>query len=305
MAKLYCVPLGHSPRSLFYDKLQSIGYDKGVLVLPSRLLMHQAQREANIRTIDIDFLATTILNDNGYLNLKPINSRSQELVIKDLVKFLAQRDKLEYFEALAEKQGFIKALASLVRQLSRSGVTEVQIMNALGNWGRTGNQGQKDWEISQLYALYRKYLKDNDWFDLEGKYRLAIKVLQEEKVKLRWQEVCISDFYTFDALQLEFIKALSKRTNVSVGLMYEAQNSEVFKAVENIYGALMNFCDLEKVSLLTSKAPENVRLCQFPDREMEMAWVLTEVKGLLRNGVDAKEILVTFRKFDNYNGNVD
>ncbi|MBQ3540283.1 MAG: hypothetical protein IJA40_00875, partial [Phascolarctobacterium sp.] len=221
MAKLYCVPLGHSPRSLFYDKLQSVGYDKGVLVLPSRLLMHQAQREANIRTIDIDFLATTILNDNGYLNLKPINSRSQELVIKDLVKFLAQRDKLEYFEALAEKQGFIKALASLVRQLSRSGVTEVQIMNALENWGRTGNQGQKDWEISQLYALYRKYLKDNDWFDLEGKYRLAIKVLQEEKVKLRWQEVCISDFYTFDALQLEFIKALSKRTNVSVGLMYE------------------------------------------------------------------------------------
>lgn len=302
MAKLYCVPLGHSPRSLFYDKLQSVGYDKGVLVLPSRLLMHQAQREANIRTIDIDFLATTILNDNGYLNLKPINSRSQELVIKDLVKFLAQRDKLEYFEALAEKQGFIKALASLVRQLSRSGVTEVQIMNALENWGRTGNQGLKDWEISQLYALYRKYLKDNDWFDLEGKYRLAIKVLQEEKVKLRWQEVCISDFYTFDALQLEFIKALSKRTNVSVGLMYDAQNSEVLKAVENTYGALMNFCDLEKVSLLTSKAPENVRLCQFPDRELEMAWVLTEVKGLLRNGVDAKEILVTFRKFDNYNG---
>ena len=34
MANLDCVPLGHSPRSLFYEKLQSVGYDKGVLVYP-------------------------------------------------------------------------------------------------------------------------------------------------------------------------------------------------------------------------------------------------------------------------------
>ena len=302
MAKLYCVPLGHSPRSLFYEKLQSVGYDKGVLVLPSRLLMHQAEREANIRTIDIDFLANTILRDNGYVDLQQINRRSQELVIKDLVKFLAKRDKLEYFGTLAEKPGFVKALTSLVGQLTRSGASEVQILEALQNWGRSGNQGQKDWEISQLYALYRKYLRDNDWFDLEGKYRLAMKVLQEEKIKLRWQEVCLSDFYAFDALQLEFIKALSKRANVSVGLMYDAQNPEVFAAVENTYGALMNFCQLEKVSLPTSEAPQNVRLCQLPDREFEMAWVLTEVKRLLQNGVAAKDILVTFRNFDNYNG---
>ena len=195
MANLYCVPLGHSPRSLFYEKLQSVGYDKGVLVLPSRLLMHQAEREANIRTIDIDFLANTILRDNGYIDLEQINRRSQELVIKELVKFLADRDKLEYFGTLAEKPGFIKALTSLVGQLTRSGASEVQILEALQNWGRSGNQGQKDWEISQLYALYRQYLRENNWFDLEGKYRLAIKVLQEENIKLRWQEVCFSDFY--------------------------------------------------------------------------------------------------------------
>ena len=302
MANLYCVPLGHSPRSLFYEKLQNVGYDKGVLVLPSRLLMHQAEREANIRTIDIDFLANTILRDNGYIDLEQINRRSQELVIKELVKFLADRDKLAYFGTLAEKPGFIKALTSLVGQLTRSGASEVQILEALQNWGRSGNQGQKDWEISQLYALYRQYLRENNWFDLEGKYRLAIKVLQEENIKLRWQEVCFSDFYAFDALQLEFIKALSKRANVNVGLMYEAQNPEVFAAVENTYGALMNFCQLEKVSLPTSEAPKNVRLCQLPDRNFEMAWVLTEVKRLLQNGTEAKEILVTFRDFDNYNG---
>ena len=238
MAKLYCVPLGHSPRSLFYDKLQSVGYDKGVLVLPSRNLMLQAQREANLRTIDIDYLANTILNDNGYLGLKPLNRRSQELIIKDLVKHLATRNKLEYFAVLAEKKGFIKALTSLVSQLSRNGVTEAQIKEAFENWDRKDNLGLKDDEIKQLYAMYRLYLRTNNWVDLEGKYRLAIKVLQEETVKLRWQEVCISDFFSFDALQLEFIKLLSRRVNVSIGLMYEEESKEhekVFAAVQKTY----------------------------------------------------------------------
>ncbi len=304
MRKLYCVPLGHSPRSLFYEKLQSVGYDKGVLVLPSRILMQQAQREANIRTIDIDFLATTILNDNGYLALRQINRRSQELIIKNLVKYLAKRDKLEYFGALAEKPGFIKALTSLVGQLSRSGASEQEIMRVLRDLERDGNLGQKDWEISQLYGLYRNYLKTNDWFDLEGKYRLAIKVLQEKNVKLRWQEVCISDFFTFDPLQIEFIKALGKRTDVSVGLMYEGaeEKKEIFQAVEKTYSDLISDAEFERVNLPEKKTPENVRVCQFPDRHLEMEWVLTEVKRLLVNGEEAKNILVTFRKFDDYSG---
>ena len=304
MAKLYCVPLGHSPRSLFYEQLQNVGYDKGVLVLPSRNLMQQAQREANIRTIDIDFLATTILNDNGYMGLKPLNRRSQELIIKDLVKHLAIRDKLEYFAILAEKKGFIKSLTSLVSQLSRNGVTEAQIKEAFANWGRKDNLGLKDDEINQLYGFYRQYLRNNNWVDLEGKYRLAIRVLQEEKVNLRWQEVCISDFFTFDALQLEFIKVLSRRANVNIGMVYEddKDKEKVFAAVKKTYEALLGFCELEKVTLPAKQAPENVRVCKLPNRDFEMEWVLTEIKRLLKKGVAAKDILVTFRKFDNYSG---
>ena len=302
MAKLYCVPLGHSPRSLFFDQLQSVGYDKGVLVLPSRVLMKKAEREANVRIIDIDYLATTILYDNGYINLRQINRRSQELVIKDLVKHLANGNKLGYFGVLAEKKGFIKALTSLVGQLSRNGYHEDEILNALRDWNRTGNQGQKDWDITQLYGLYRRYLRDNNWFDLEGKYRLAMKVLQEENVKVRWEEICISDFFTFDALQFGFIKALAKRVKVSVGMMYEANKDNIFRAVQKTYDDLLGFCELEKVNYPAKSAPENVRVCEFKDRNFEMEWVLIEVKRLLKNGVPAKDILITFRKLDNYNG---
>lgn len=322
MAKLYCVPLGQNVRKAFYDKLQSVGYGKGVLVLPSRILMQKAQQDAPVRTIDIDYLATTILNDNGYLALRQINRRSQELVLQILVKYLADRDKLAYFQRLAEKKGFIKAITSLVSQLSRSGATEAEIVNAFTSWDeRTGSQRQKDLEVAQLYSLYRAYLKDENWFDLEGKYRLAIWVLQNEQVKIRWQEVCLSDFYTFDALQLEFLKALRAHCNLSIGLMYEEKRENVFQAVRNTKEELEKFCEVEKFAAPVPQraelahlagslrrrvepipAADCVRTCQFPDRESEMRWVLTEVKQLLRSGVSADDILVTMRSFANYAG---
>lgn len=322
MAKLYYVPLGQSAREIFYNKLQNVGYGNGVLVLPSRILMQKVQQEVPVRTIDIDYLATTVLNDNGYTSLRQINRRSQELVLQLLVKYLADRDKLEYFKRLSEKKGFIKAVTSLVSQLSRSGAPEAEIVEAFTCWDkRTGNQRQKDLEVAQLYSLYRTYLKEENWFDLEGKYRLAIKVLQNEGVKVRWQEVCLSDFYTFDALQLEFLQGLSKHCNLSVGLMYEANRENVFKAVRNTQVELEKFCEVVKYEVSVKQrqelvhltknlrrkvdpipAADCVRTCQFPDRESEMRWVLTEVKQLLRSGVKADDILVTMRSFTNYSG---
>ncbi len=322
MNKLFCVPLGQNAREVFYDKLQNVGYNKGVLVLPSKVLMKQAERSANIRTIDIDFLANTILNDNGYLALRQINRHSQELVLQILVKYLEQKNKLQYFKKLTEKKGFVKALTSLMGQLSRSGAHETQIAEALAIWEkRTENQRQKDLEIAQIYAMYRTYLKNENWFDLEGKYRLAIKVLQEENVKIRWQEICLSDFYTFDALQLEFLRALGKHCQISLGLMYEENRENVFVALKNTYGTLAGFCELEKNFPVQKKsfalehitknfrrkaekiaAEGCVRTCQFTDRESEMRWVLTEVKQLLRSGAKAEDILVTMRSLDDYAG---
>lgn len=124
MAVLYCVPLGQTARRLFYQQMQQSPYEDSILILPNRSLRLQAQQEAPVNCGGIDELASKVLNKNGYVYLDEINRRSQELVTQELLNYLGEKSQLEYFQRLIQKKGFVKAAASLLGQLSRSGATE-------------------------------------------------------------------------------------------------------------------------------------------------------------------------------------
>lgn len=320
MAVLYCVPLGQTARRLFYQQMQQSPYEDSILILPNRSLRLQAQQEAPVNCGGIDELASKVLNKNGYVYLDEINRRSQELVTQELLNYLGEKSQLEYFQRLIQKKGFVKAAASLLGQLSRSGATEKQIHDTLMTWNRTGSAGEKDREIAQLYVLYRTYLKNNRWFDLEGKYRLAISVLAQAEVRLPWKQIYISDFYSFDVLQLEFLRALSRHCQLTIGLMYEPGREEVFRAAANTYAALAGFCTIKRYEeqeqrpqdlaylsrhLFTAAEPalaQHISLYRFKSREEEVRWTLTQVKKLLQQGTAPKQILLTVRSLSNYSG---
>lgn len=315
MAVLYCVPLGCTARRLFYEQMKQAPYEDSILVLPNRQLRLQAQKEAAVNCGGIDELASAVLNSNGYVYLDEINRRSQELVTCDLLEYLGDKSKLEYFRHLTGKKGFVRAAASVLGQLSRSGATEQQIHTVLSERG-----GEKDKELAELYLMYRQYLKNNKWFDLEGKYRLAVSVLAARQVKLPWRQIYISDFYSFDVLQLEFLRALSRHCQLTVGLMYEAGREGVFQAAENTYTALAAFCQVEKYQPQTvqTEALQHLRenifgsavrmpladisLHRFKNREDEIRWNLTEIKQLLRQGIAPEAVLLTVRSLRDYSG---
>ena len=99
MAKLFITPLGSSCRTKFCEELQKLEYGEGAIVLPNRLLLEDVRKKyANVEAIGIDTLATKLLNLNGYLDFHQINRRSQELIINDLLKTLADQKQLVYFE---------------------------------------------------------------------------------------------------------------------------------------------------------------------------------------------------------------
>lgn len=329
MAKLYITPLGSSARNFFCEQLSKLEYGQGAIVLPNRLLMEEVQSRYNVECIGIDTLAVKVLNLNGYENFHQINRRSQELVIQSMLNNLLELDALPYFSKLALKPGFIKAMTSLVSQLSRSGSTQEQINNILNAWGREGNLGQKDIEVALLYNFYRNHLKEKNWFDLEGKYRLAIWILENEKFKLPWQQLYFSDFYNFDALQLDFLQALSERCHITVGMCYEKnlqgqEREKFFAASADSYMALESLCLDEKIEsyhpdLAAEPACVQViknlgRVCQpvptddavllysFNDRDKEIRWALTEIKRLLQQGTSPKQILLAVRDLSVYSG---
>ena len=330
MAKLFITPLGSSCRKMFCEKLQKMEYGVGAIVLPNRLLLDEVRKKyANVEAIGIDTLASKLLNLNGYVTFNQINRHSQELIIEDFLHTLAEIKQLEYFNELLEKPGFVKAMTSLVGQLSRSGSTQEQIVNVLREWSREGHQGQKDKEVALLYQFYRKYLKEKQWFDLEGKYRLALLVLQDAKVKLPWQQLYFSDFYSFDALQIELIKALSKHCRVQIGLCYEknlenTERNKLFEATRTTYMELEALCLEEGIEqyaprhesslgcthlttnlgLQCTPLPQSdaVQLYCFTQQEQELRFALTRVKELLQQGVEPAQILLTVRDLSQFTG---
>ena len=330
MAKLFITPLGSSCRKKFCDELQNMEYGVGAIVLPNRLLLDEVRKNyANVEAVGMDTLASKLLNLNGYVTFNQINRHSQELIIEDFLHTLAEIKQLDYFNELLEKTGFVKAMTSLVGQLSRSGSTQEQIVNVLHEWGREGNWGQKDKEVALLYQFYRKYLKEKQWFDLEGKYRLALLVLQDAKVKLPWQQLYFCDFYSFDPLQLELIKALSKRCRVQIGLCYEkglegTERGKLFEATRTTYMELESLCLEEgvehyvpekkassgcahlaaKFGLPCIPLPQSdaVQLYCFKQQEQELRFALTKVKELLTQGVEPSQILLTVRDLSKFTG---
>ncbi len=104
-------------------------------------------------------------------------------------------------------------------------------------------------EVAALYNLYRNKLKQKNWYDVEGLYRLAIAVLERPQAKLPWQQLYFSEFYHFDALQRLLIKSLSRHCQISIGLMYEPKRPEIFAAVERSFGCLSGFAQLHDLHM--------------------------------------------------------
>ena len=322
MNKLYCVPLGSSARQFFINEIEQQGWDKALLVLPSGVLQKRAYAEGAVRVKNFDDIAGGLLNANGYTNLKRISRRTQELIVEELLKDYAAENQLPYFNVLVEKKGFVKAVTGLMGQLSRSGAKMEEIYEALNSWDRQGKLGLKDREIAAVYTAYRLKLKEEGWFDVEGLYRLAVYVLQQEHPVVPWQHLYFSEFYQFDGLQVELLRELKNHCGINVGLMYDGARPEIFAATVNAYLDLSGFLDVEKLNpplptrakaltVLTENLGEEsgiaydgkgIRLLEANTREQEVRTVLRSVKKLLQQGESADDIIILLRDFSFYAG---
>lgn len=317
MLKLLTLPLGVSARSSFCEELAQEDYGTAVIVLPNALLINDVIKNyPGVEVLGMDRFANKILNMNGYMDLQEINARSQEFIVQDLLKILAseqslsEKQRLEYFTSLFEKKGFIKAMTALTRELARAGLTEEEFTNIFNIWmeNRTEGELKKDGDVLKLYTFYRQYLKNNNWYDLEGKFRLAIFALQQENAKFPWKKVYFADFYTMHKLQIKLIEAIAKIADVQCAINYEVDAvtgmpKKHFKAVESLYNSLKLLPTCQVASFASpQQALPTVSVVKLGNNNAEMRHVLTEVKQLLRAGTPASKIVVAVRKLDNYQG---
>ena len=234
MAKLIYVPLGCSLRSQLAEKLSQQPLGEGVLVLPNRLLTDDVRSKyANVETMGMDTLAGKLMNLNGGTDYKELSRRSQELIVQDIIDYMMENKQLagmtthkqlEYFGSLAHKTGFVKAMTSLVSQLSRCGATKDDIYGQIQKSFEEDELKGKDLGVCNFYLLYRQYLENNKWYDLEGKYRLAEKMLEKQDCKIPWKHIYICDFFSLDQVQINFLQALAKHVDdLVISMSYEGR----------------------------------------------------------------------------------
>lgn len=319
---VYTVHLGAGMRDEFCEEMLQLPVGKSIMVLPTGLLQGEVKQKYNLPCSGFDTMATRILNLNGYAHLNEINRNCQELLIEDLLH--TYEASFAYFKNMKDKQGFVKNMTSLLGQFSRSGAKEEEIKVAFNNWARKGLMELKDREVSDLYLMYRKYLKLNDMFDLEGKYRLALKILKEQdSPRIPWEYVYISDFATLDALQLEFLLALAEHCQIKVGICYSSEQS-IFEASKNTVNRLAG---AGKVEAKEGRAPkrsvalehlvgnigrdlpakssvqaQELELREYKDQKKEIEGVLAEIKEKVLAGAQLTDFVVAVRNLANYSG---
>ena len=326
MLKVDITALGNSKREEYCNELENNGaltYEEKVLVLPNHTLMEEVQKKHQVLCMSLDTLARKIINKNDdYKKYDVINRRRQELLVASLIE--EKKEDLSYFAAVLDKPGFVKAMTTLISQLSRSGLTEKEVDAFLECWEDKDPLQGKVPQIKRFYKAYLATLKKDrgngrQWFDIEGQYRLAIKTLEDEKVKLPWKKIYLSDFYSFDMLQLEFIRKLVSLDGleVEISMPFEKKRDAVFGAVANTVGFLVgmehikgkdnNYNELVKedkqddakkqAADFREKIAANlwresgkyqkistgsVFLNAFKSRDEEMRWALSKIKELLK-----------------------
>lgn len=323
--KIYVVPVGATMRDIFCQELAESDYGEGVMILPTGLLQEQTRQKFNVPVSGFDTLANKILNLNGYAYLEEINYRSQQLVVKETLDYYAELGQFQYLAVLKEKGGFVKHMTALLSQLSRSGATAKEISNALTSWGRSGNLRRKDQEIALVYQGYRNMLQLQKRFDLEGKYRLALKILKKQThPKLPWSKIFVSDFATFDSLQLEFLKELAKHCQIKLGISYEKDKAvcAVSKiSVEQLEKStvslthpgisanrktalthlLTNLGEMHATKMSLGEEKSLV-VREFKHQQAEIRAVLAEIKQELLAGGNIRDYAVAVYDLNNYTG---
>lgn len=348
MAKLIYVPLGCSLRPQLAEKLSQQSLGEGVLVLPNRLLMDEVRRNyPNVETMGMDTLASKLMNLNGGTDYKELSRRSQELIVQDIIDYMMENKQLtgmkthkqlEYFGSLAHKTGFVKAMTSLVSQLSRCGATKEDIYGQMQKSFEEDELKGKDLGVCNFYLLYRQYLEDNKWYDLEGKYRLAAEKLKKQDCKIPWKHIYISDFFSLDQVQVNFLQALAKHVDdLVISMSYEGRRVSIdekakYESITKFMRASTNTVNSLKIlgatveSLAAEElqqapaaaamqqlrrlghAPASVPLAGvesycFASDEQEMRWVLKRIKHqLAQKQCVANRIVVAVRDFSLYSG---
>ncbi|HEY5073540.1 MAG TPA: PD-(D/E)XK nuclease family protein, partial [Pyrinomonadaceae bacterium] len=193
-------------------------------------------------------------------------------LISQIIKQLSAAGKLKAIRPLANRDGCVNTIASLIGELQRAGKTPAEFQTAIdaraGEYGDADNEGDTlklvgqprsqldfDREVGLIYAAYAEALDRFGLTDEDADQLRALQVLRGEvngrAVSLPWLDdlelLVLDGFFDFTPVQGEILKYLIPAVpNAIVNLNGDNRNEDIFRPFQSTIEHLESIADFER-----------------------------------------------------------
>ncbi|HSP63502.1 MAG TPA: hypothetical protein VLQ90_11015, partial [Pyrinomonadaceae bacterium] len=190
-------------------------------------------------------------------------------LISQIIKQLSAAGKLKAIRPLANRDGCVNTIASLIGELQRAGKTPAEFQTAIdaraGEYGDADNDGDTlklagqprsqldyDREVALIYAAYAEALNRFGLTDEDADQLRALQVLRGEvngrAVSLPWLDdlelLVLDGFFDFTPVQGEILKYLIPAVpNAIVNLNGDNRNEDIFRPFQSTIEHLESIAD--------------------------------------------------------------
>ena len=211
-------------------------------------------------------------------------------LISQIIKQLAAAGELPAIKRLANRDGCVKTIATLIGELQRAGKTAEEFASIVeSRAGDDSVQGPKfqvqspksqidfDRDVALIYSKYEKALKSFGLTDADADQLSALQILRGDvsqvdnlRYTLPWLDrielLVLDGFFDFTPVQGEMLRLLIQRIpNVIVNINYDDRNPQIFQTFQSTIEQLKSIADFEEVAAERSRADLPARLFNAQD----------------------------------------
>jgi ATP-dependent helicase/DNAse subunit B len=230
-------------------------------------------------------------------------------LISQIIKQLADAGQLPAIKRLANRDGCVNTIATLIGELQRAGKTPAEFASIVES--RSAEQSQVsslksrdaksqvdfDRDVSLIYSKYEEALKRFGLTDADADQLSALHILRGDvsqvdnmQYTLPWLDnvdlLVLDGFFDFTPVQGEMLRLLIQRIpRVIVNINYDDRNPQIFQTFQSTIDQLKSIADFEvlpagdNVEIRSSLAPLRERLFNATDDR--------SISPTVREGVDA------------------
>lgn len=212
-------------------------------------------------------------------------------------------DDLVYYKQAINKDGFIKSISSIIREIKMSLIDAEFFIDRLSSEPR-------DREIGIIYRAYRDYLKEEGLIDREDLYFKAIEKL-ESGIDTDVKEIILDEFYDFRPIEYKILELLFKEDlDIYINIPYKKQESldyidRTLKKLKNIgfevidreASKLTGFRALGSSLFQDSEGLElgdDIEVYESVSIDLEIKKIFEIIKGKVKSGTPLNEIAIIY-----------